>query len=142
MSIWREQLWTERLVEVLSQVPVGDDADAFGRSFTTAPVGELDRLHPRRGDRYRSVAGCRRVGKRSSVAQYIARELSRRVARDPDFPIEGAFVEPGRPCIRYRAADGSDIVSSLTGTNWDLHVPAMTRQRTYTITSRAGASDV
>jgi hypothetical protein len=61
-------------------------------------------------------------GSSTSLAQYLARELSRRIKADPEqYPVEGAFVTNEHvTVVEYRDVDGNALRSSLTGTGFDL----------------------
>jgi len=62
------------------------------------------------------------TGSSTSLAQYLARELSRRIKADPHrYPVEGAFVSNEHvTAVQYRDTSGIAITSSLTGTGFDL----------------------
>lgn len=62
------------------------------------------------------------IGEQTSLAQYLARELSRRIkTHGGDYPVEGAFLSnEDLTALTYRKPDGNQITSSLTGTGFDL----------------------
>ena len=121
MSIWQEHDVQGRIVEVLSDVP--DDGHHFGRPFMTAYqlAIEVDRRHPELATALNVTVGGAGTGVRTSLAQYLAGELSRRILQNPNHPVEGAFLSGKDELeIRYAGPDGNDVVSSLTGSGWPL----------------------
>lgn len=127
MSIWENHHVEAGIVDVLRDVPLNNDAHAFGRPFLTAYqlAIELDRRYPdvRAALGYR--LGGAGVGDPNSLAQYLAQQLSRRIgdarSAGASYPIEGGFVSNVNVgSITYRSHDGTEIVSSLTGTGYDL----------------------
>jgi hypothetical protein len=99
----------------------------FGRPYLTAYqlAIKVDAMHPNIAIGLGLEVGGRGVGERSSLAQYLARELSARIKRAGDagvtFPVEGAFVSNEHlTALSYTKADGTQLISSLTGTGFDL----------------------
>lgn len=121
MSVWQERDVQDHIVEVLSGVP--DNGHHFGRPFITAYqlAIEVDRAYPELASALNVTVGGVGTGVRTSLAQYLAGELSRRIAQDPAFPIEGAFLSSNDELeIRYQGPGGTEVVSSLTGSGWPL----------------------
>ena len=68
-----------------------------------------------------AAVGGKGTGAHSSLAQYLARELSRRIKSHTDYPVAGAFVSNEHlTALTYQGSDGRAITSSLTGTGYDL----------------------
>jgi hypothetical protein len=67
------------------------------------------------------TVGGQGTGSRRSLAQYLARELSRRIhTGGPNFPVEGAFLTNEHVhTLSYDTPDGV-LTSSLTGSGYDL----------------------
>jgi hypothetical protein len=124
MSTWADHDIETKVVEVLREVPHNNEQHAFGRPFMTAYqlAIELDRRYPEVRQALARPLGGSGVGEHNSLAQYLGQQLSTRI-RDGgiDYPVEGRFVSNMNvESIRYRSHDGSQIVSSLTGTPYDL----------------------
>jgi hypothetical protein len=123
MSVWEDHDVEDKVIEILSDVHLVNDYHHFGRPYMTAYQLAI-RLHAR----YPGVAQALGVkvggvgtGERTSLAQYLARELSRRIKSDPYHRVQGAFLsnEAVRE-LTYEDADGQLVTSSLTGTSFDL----------------------
>ena len=123
MSIWEDHDVENKVVAVLSDVHLVNDYHHFGRPYLTAYQLAIH-LHAR----YPEVAHALGVGvggvgtgERTSLAQYLARELSRRIRDNPHHRVQGAFLsnEAVRE-LTYEDADGQLVTSSLTGTPFDL----------------------
>ena len=124
MSIWSELDVENKVLSILDTVPLNSATPhPLGRPYLTSYqlAIELDERFPEVRRRLRCPLGGSGSGRRTSLAQYLARELSQRIRRDPiPFPIEGAFVSNIRVhSITYRSNSGL-VESSLTGTGWDL----------------------
>lgn len=124
MSKWADHDIEAKVVEVLQDVPINNEHHAFGRPYMTAYqlAIELDRRYPEVRQALGYPLGGSGVGERNSLAQYLAKELSDRI-RDGGaaYPVEGGFVSNvSVESIKYHSHDGSEIVSSLTGTGYDL----------------------
>jgi hypothetical protein len=124
MSVWDEQDVEHKVVAVLRDVPLTNEHHAFGRPFMTAYqlAIALDARFPEVRQVLGYPLGGSGVEERNSLAQYLATQLSDRI-RDSDgaYPVQGGFVSSVNVLdIRYRSHDGSEIVSSLTGTGYDL----------------------
>ena len=67
--------------------------------------------------------GGKGLGKRYSFAQYIARELSRKIKNVKNYEIEGSFIsDKDLVEISFKDKAGKRISSSLTGRGWDLSI--------------------
>lgn len=127
MSIWATLDLTGKVVDVLSDVSYDHH---FGRPFVTAYqlAIELQHRDPDVVEAIGESLGGVETGQRSSLSQYVARELSRRIKADPDFPVEGAFLWSEHvDMFSFVASDGARVTSSLTGSGFPL---SMFRLRT------------
>jgi hypothetical protein len=125
MSAW-EQLGVEAaVVTALQAVHLNNpDGHHFGRPYVTAYqlAIKVHAANPQIAEALGVAVGGAGVGSSTSLAQYLARELSRRIKADPDgYPVEGAFVSNEHvTSVQYRDTDGNAVTSSLTGTGYDL----------------------
>lgn len=123
MSVWAEHHVEARVLEILAEVPMNSDYHQFGRPFMTAYQLAIE-MHSRYPDVARSLGypvGGAGTGRRNSLAQYLAGELSRRIGADHDYPVEGRFISNVRlRSLEYEGPDGEPIASTLTGTGFDL----------------------
>ena len=114
--------------EALGQVHLNNpEGHHFGRPFLTAYqlAIKVDAAHPNIAQTLGVEVGGRGTGDRTSLAQYLARELSARIRRAQEtgagFPVEGAFISNEHlTSLTYTKADGAQLTSSLTGTGFDL----------------------
>jgi hypothetical protein len=124
MSIWEEQGLTERVVDVLSTVHLNADDHHFGRPYVTAYqiAIALEEQFPAAVAAIGKPIGGRGIGQHNSLAQYLGAELSRQIREQgANHPIEGAFISNEHVSeVRYQRATGEPVVSSLTGTPYDL----------------------
>lgn len=127
MSIWEEHGLTEKISDVISAVHLNtDEPHPFGRPYVTAYqiAIALEAMFPETVRSIGKPVGGKGIGQHNSLAQYLAGELSRQIkAQREDHPIEGAFVSNEHVSeIRYERDSGESVVSSLTGTPYDLAV--------------------
>ena len=130
MSTWESECVLDAVVEALGEPQHSNPQDHhFGRAYLTAYqlAIKVDAVHPNIAIGLGVEVGGRGVGERSSLAQYLARELSARIKRANEagasFPVEGAFVSNEHlTALSYTKADGTELTSSLTGTGYDLSV--------------------
>jgi hypothetical protein len=124
MSVWEQHDLTTRIVEILGAAHLNTDEHHFGRPYVTSYqiAIELARRYPQTVAAIGKPIGGTGVGQHNSFAQYLGGELSGQIRREEDrHPVEGAFLSNERVSeIRYTTADGQAIVSSLTGTPFDL----------------------
>lgn len=122
---WEQQNVEAAVVDALGSVhPGGPDGHHFGRPYLTAYQLAI-KVHAARPEIAAALGvlvGGAGTGAQTSLAQYLARELSRRIKADPaGHPIEGAFVSNDHvTAIEYRSHAGNTITSSLTGSGYDL----------------------
>lgn len=122
-SIWEQQDLEARIVEILSAVPTTSEPHHFGRPFVTAyqlAIG-LHRRYPSIANALGVQLGGLGTGEQTSLMQYLAQQLSRRIRQSDGYPVEGAFLSNIELHeLTYRGPDGSAITSSLTGSGFDL----------------------
>ena len=120
MSFWQQHHIEDRVVQILREVE--DQGHHFGRPFLTAYqlAIEFDRRHHDIVAQLGKQVGGAGTGERTSLAQYLALQLSRRIRGNPAYPIEGAFIS--NQYVRELSYDhGSQVVtSSVTGTGYSL----------------------
>jgi hypothetical protein len=122
MSIWEEHRIEERVTAILSDVNAYQPDHHFGRPYLTAYqlAIALDRIAPQARQALGSPVGGEGIGQHDSLAQYLARELSRRIHTGSITHIEGAFISNQH--LRTIEFDAGDRVirSSLTDSQYDL----------------------
>ncbi len=128
MSIWESESVFDAVLEALGEPHLNNpDGHHFGRPYLTAYqlAIKVDAAHPNIRAALGVEVGGSGTGARTSLAQYLARELSRRIKQAGEsqtpYLVEGAFIsnEHSR-ALTYVKADGSAMTSSLTGTGFDL----------------------
>lgn len=120
MSYWEEYNIGDSVNQIL--VDVEGDSHHFGRPFLTAYqlAIEFDDRHPDIVARLDKQIGGAGIGEHTSLAQYLALELSRQIRDNPDYPVEGAFIS-NRYVRELSYNHNSEIItSSLTGTQYSL----------------------
>ena len=123
MTVWTSEDVEQRVREVLGAVAEGVPDHHFGPPFVTAYqlAIALDRQYPEIRAALALELGGEGTGDRQSFAQYLGRELSRRINLDPDYPIEGRMLSNvDVVAIDYRGPAGEPVRSSLTGSGYDL----------------------
>ena len=125
MSVWEQQSVEAAVVAALRSVHINNpDGHHFGAPYMTAYqlAIKVDAAEPQIAQALGVTLGGAGTGSSTSLAQYLARELSRRIKADPDhYPVEGAFVSNEHvAAVEYRDTSGNAITSSLTGTGFDL----------------------
>ena len=128
MSVWESESVEEAVVTALGAVhPYNPGGHHFGRPYLTAYqlAIRVDGAHPNIKAALGVQVGGAGTGERTSLAQYLARELSRRIKRAADenthFPVEGAFISNEHLTeLTYKLAGAERLTSSLTGSGFDL----------------------
>jgi hypothetical protein len=122
MNHWQEQNLEQRIVEILTDVRYVKPEHHFGRPFITAYqlAIEYARRFPDDVVRLGYQIGGEGIGERSSLAQYLARELSRRTSNGQITRIEGAFLSNRHLGEIVFDNNGKPLTSSLTKTQFDL----------------------
>jgi hypothetical protein len=123
MSVWEDHDVENKVVAVLSDVHLVNDYHHFGRPYMTAYqlAIHLHARYPQVAEALGVRVGGAGTGERTSLAQYLARELSRRIKNDGNHRVQGAFMsnEAVRELV-YEGGDGQAVISSLTRTSFDL----------------------
>lgn len=125
MSVWEQQSVEAAVLTALASVHINNaGGHHFGAPYMTAYqlAIKVDAAQPQIALALNYTVGGAGTGSSNSLAQYLARELSRRIKADPDhYPVEGAFVTNEHvTAVQYRDAAGNAITSSLTGIGSDL----------------------
>ncbi len=125
MSVWEQQSVEAAVLAALGSVHINNPSGHhFGAPYMTAYqlAIKVDAAAPQIAHALGVTLGGAGTGSSTSLAQYLARELSRRIKSDPDhYPVEGAFVSNEHvTAVQYRDTSGNSITSSLTGTGFDL----------------------
>ena len=119
-SLWQQHNIEDRIIQILREVD--DEGHHFGRPFLTAYqlAMEFDHRHHNIVTQLGKKVGGAGTGERTSLAQYLALELSRHIRDNPDYPIEGAFIS-NRNVIELSYNRGNEIMtSSITGSAYSL----------------------
>ena len=122
MSLWQEHEFENKLRTILRDVPDFLETHHFGRPFLTAYqiAIEFAKLFPETTALLGLPIGGKGIHQKNSLAQYLARELSRRIKNREIVNIEGRFLSNLHlNDISFNQAD--DIIySSLTDTQFTL----------------------
>jgi hypothetical protein len=129
-SKWVDERMDELVAGILQDVRQVDESHHFGRPYMTAYqlALKLEQRHPDAAHALNAAVGGRGIGVHTSLAQYLARELSQRIKRARDagepYPVEGAFLSnDGITALTYANPEGGrPVESSLTGSPKDLAV--------------------
>ena len=119
-SLWEQHDIEDRVIQILREVE--DEGHHFGRPFLTAYqlAIEFDRRHHDIVTRLDKEVGGAGTGERTSIAQYLALELSRQIRDNPAYPIEGAFISNRYVRGLSYNYDNEIITSSVTGSGYSL----------------------
>ncbi|HZR53121.1 MAG TPA: hypothetical protein VFB06_26860 [Streptosporangiaceae bacterium] len=122
MSVWERSEIERKITDILRETPY-QEAHHFGRPYLSAYqlAIAVDRRWPDvRNALDNPPVGGRGIGTRNSLAQYLARELSRRIRSGELTAIEGAFLsDEDLVELVYVETDGQRV-TSLTGSGYDL----------------------
>ena len=126
-SYWEEYNIGDIVNQILSAVE--DEGHQFGRPFLTAYqlAIEFDSRHHDIVTHLGKQVGGAGIGERTSLAQYLALELSRLIRDNPAYPVEGAFISNRYVRELSYVHNNETITSSVTGTGYSL---SMFRLRT------------
>jgi hypothetical protein len=122
VSIWVDEQVEAKVIEVLNDVPLVNTAHHFGRPYMSAYqlAIEMHRRYPGVAQALNLPLGGAGTGQQNSLTQYLAKELSRRIRDNPNYPIQGAFISnKDVESLVYTSPDGP-LPSSLTGSGFDL----------------------
>ena len=91
-TLWEQHNIEDRVIQILRDVE--DEGHHFGRPFLTAYqlAIEFDRRHHDIVIQLGKHVGGAGTGEYTSLAQYLAQQLSLRVRDNTDYPVEGAFI--------------------------------------------------
>lgn len=94
MNFWEENQVEEKITQILRDIPDIIESHPFGRPFLTAYqlAIEFARRYPADFEKLDLPVGGVGIGQRTSLAQYLARELSRRIRNESITQIEGGFL--------------------------------------------------
>jgi len=124
MSQWQELDIETKITSILRDIPDTASEHHLGRPFFTAYqiAIEFASRHPEDFARLDLPIGGVGIGQRTSLAQYIARELSRRIKNREITHLEGGFLSNQHLHDINFEVDGQEepIRSSLTNTNFTL----------------------
>jgi hypothetical protein len=125
MSLWQQHQMEERVLAALDSVHLNSpQGHPFGRPFLSSYQLALALVEQDQGlpAALGKAVGGRGIGAHDSVAQYLASELSRQIrSSGGDHFAEGAFMSNERVrAIVFDGVDGSEIVSSLVGSDFDM----------------------
>lgn len=126
MSQWTDHNMDQRVRDALGAVHLNNpDGHHLGRPFVTSyqlaiALAEAD---PELCGVLGKDLGGAGTGANHSLAQYLGRELSRRIGAGTIDWVEGAFLSNERVQeMAYRGPDGEPVVSSVSGSGYDLAV--------------------
>jgi len=121
-SLWQDLDVENKIIQILRDIPDTAPEHHLGRPFLTAyqiAIEFADR-HPDDVTRLDFPIGGVGIGQRSSLAQYLARQLSRNISSGQLTQVEGGFLSNQHlNDINFRSGD-EIIQSSLTNTNFTL----------------------
>lgn len=122
MSAWEELNIENKIIEILSNAEGHPEEHHLNPPFLTAYQIAITfaELYPDNVQSLDYPVGGEGIGQRTSLAQYLARELSRRIKSGHIQNIEGGFLSnQSLEKISFRFED-KEIVSSLTDTQFPL----------------------
>jgi hypothetical protein len=132
MSLWDDNNLTELIREILSDVHYAVENHYFGRPFATPYqiAVELSIRHPEVVARIGQPIGGKDTGQYTSLSQYLAGELSRRMQSGQIRNIEGGFLSNQHlNSVSFKTTDGI-IASSLTETQYDVSLYRLKNETT------------
>jgi hypothetical protein len=125
VTLWEEHGVEQAITTILQRADRGAAGRHLGRPYMTGYqlAIELDRDHRQVFDGLNMRLGGAGIGEHHSVAQYLARELSQRIAAGRVQDIEGAALSNlDVEELQYRRANGDPVRSSLTEAGYDLAI--------------------
>lgn len=121
-NYWQTHGIEERVIAILRETRGHPEGHHFGRPFLTAYqlAIEFNRRHPEVAKAMGKQVGGAGIGEHTSLAQYLAGQLSRRIKLGELPMIEGGLLsDTNLKAISFR--NGAEIIeSSLAGYNFDL----------------------
>jgi len=126
MGKWDDNDMTAKVLDVLGDARLaGGPGHHFGRAFATSYqiAVEIERRFPGTASALGKHLGGAGIGAQNSVAQYVGNVLSKQIkARGASHPVEGGFLSSIDVVSMTYDSPGGEIVSSLTGTGFDLGI--------------------
>jgi hypothetical protein len=122
-SIWEDHGVVDVVLDALRDVAAPLGAHHMGRPFISAYqlAIQVERRAPQVRQALDQPLGGAGAGARNSLAQYLAKQLSDRIKRDPrGFPIEGAFISSEDVLSLNFDGPNGPVTSSLTDSGFDL----------------------
>jgi hypothetical protein len=124
MAHWQTLNMENKITEILKDAPNALERHHLGQPFLTAYqiAIEFEKRYPKEFKQLKLPVGGAGNGKRNSLAQYIAGQLSRRIKSKEITHIEGGFLSNQHLHDINFEAEGQEklIHSSLTNTNFTL----------------------
>jgi len=122
MSKWEELDIESKITQILRDVPDSAPEHHLGRAYLTAYqiAIEFSRLYPDDAAQLGFLIGGAGAGQRNSLAQYLARQLSRNIGAGKLQHIEGGFLSNQHLKDISFDTGTKTIHSSLTNTNFTL----------------------
>ncbi len=121
-SLWQTLNITNKVMAILADVPDAAPGHHLGRPFLTAYqiAIEFARRYPEAAEKIGFPLGGLGAGQRNTLAQYLAKGLSRKIKGGHLPGIEGGFLSNWHLQDISFDVDGEIIHSSLTGTDFTL----------------------
>jgi hypothetical protein len=122
MNIWQENQLADKIIQILKDVPDTNSQHHMGYPFLSAYqiAIEFAARYPEIVAETGYQVGGVGIGERTSLAQYLARQLSSHI-RDGNLPeVEGGFLSNWHLQDILLDNQGETIQSSLTGTQFTL----------------------
>jgi hypothetical protein len=125
MTNWADFDVEAKILGALETVPIVNQAGHhYGRAWiTTYQLAiKVNELHPELAKSLNLKVGGAGTGEQSSLAQYLAKQLSAQIKHLGDqYPVEGAFLSGvALTELRFKMHDGQPLTSSVTGSGYDL----------------------
>ena len=119
-SLWQQHRIEDRVIEILREVEHQDHH--FGRPFLTAYqlAIEFDRRHHEIVAQLGKEVGGAGTGEHTSLAQYLALELSRLIRDNQCYSVEGAFISSQDECELSYQHGHRMVTSSVTSSGYGL----------------------
>ena len=122
MSLWDELQLYKIIKTILRECTPHDPSHHFGNYSYLTPYQialKLKENYPNIYEEIEKPIGGKRTGRRDSLAQYIANELSKRIKSGEIKDIEGAFLfREYLHKLEYQSDDG--MIESSSGESYDL----------------------
>ena len=123
-NYWKEESIEDKIKNILLEINYINPNHSFGRPFITAYqlAINFEQQYPAVVAKMQLQIGGKGVGTRTSLAQYLAREISRHYDQMKDY-LEASFISNEHLTeISFKDNNGQDIISSLTDSGYDLSI--------------------